>query len=62
MNDVASQPEQDFAAAPGSRAELARLHRDRAPFYGEAPIRVTSESSPHLATAANIIEAIGTWL
>ena len=27
MNDVASQPEQDFAAAPGSRAELARLMR-----------------------------------
>lgn len=47
----------------GDPAEiLARLHRDRAPFYGEAPIRVTSESSPHLATAANIIEAIGTWL
>ncbi|MFA9201258.1 MAG: shikimate kinase [Cypionkella sp.] len=41
---------------------LARLHDERAPFYAEAPIRVTSERGPHADTAFEIVEAIGRWL
>ena len=40
----------------------SRLARERAPFYGEAPIRVVSESGPHAETARAIIEAIDQWL
>jgi shikimate kinase len=47
----------------GDPAEiLARLHRERAPLYGEAPIHVMSEPGPHLGTALSIIEAIDRWL
>ncbi|PKP63535.1 MAG: shikimate kinase, partial [Alphaproteobacteria bacterium HGW-Alphaproteobacteria-9] len=34
----------------------------RAPFYGEAPIRIMSENGPHAETARAIIEAIDQWL
>jgi len=47
----------------GDRAEiLARLARERAPFYAEAPIRVTSSDGPQQETARQIIEAIDRWL
>lgn len=47
----------------GDPAEiLARLHRERAPLYAEAPIHVTSEQGPHINTAVQIIEAIDRWL
>lgn len=47
----------------GDPAEvLARLHEERAPFYAEAPIRVASDSAPHVDTALEIIEAIDRWL
>lgn len=47
----------------GDRGEiLARLARERAPFYAEAPIRVTSNHGPQQDTARAIIEAIGRWL
>ncbi|OGS54864.1 MAG: shikimate kinase, partial [Erythrobacter sp. RIFCSPHIGHO2_12_FULL_63_10] len=41
---------------------LRRLHRERAGFYAEAPIHVTSAPGPHLDTALHIIEAIDQWL
>jgi shikimate kinase len=41
---------------------LARLSREREPFYAEAPIRVTSERGPQSDTACQIIEAIDQWL
>ncbi len=41
---------------------LARLAAERAAFYAEAPIKVTSENGPHDATARRIIEAIDQWL
>lgn len=41
---------------------LTRLAQERAPFYAQAPIRVTSESGPHTDTARTIIEAIDQWL
>lgn len=41
---------------------LTRLAAERAPFYGEAPIRVVSENGPHADTARAIIEAIDQWL
>lgn len=44
------------------REILTRLARERAPFYGEAPIRVVSENGPHTDTARAIIEAIDQWL
>jgi shikimate kinase len=47
----------------GDPAEtLARLHRERAPYYAQAPIQVTSEPGPHLDAALRIIEAIDRWL
>ena len=47
----------------GDPAEvLARLHAERAPFYAEAPIRITSGSTAHVDTALEIIEAIDRWL
>jgi shikimate kinase len=47
----------------GDPAEiLARLHRERAPYYAEAPIRIGSEPGPHIDTALRIIEAIDRWL
>jgi shikimate kinase len=41
---------------------LTRLAQERAPFYGQAHIRVRSENGPHADTARAIIEAIGQWL
>ena len=47
----------------GDPAEiLTRLHAERAPFYSEAPIRVSSHDGPHRDTAVEIIEAIDRWL
>jgi len=43
-------------------AILTRLAEERAPFYGQAHIRVRSETGPHADTARAIIEAIGQWL
>lgn len=44
------------------REILTRLTEERAPFYGEAHIRVLSETGPHADTARAIIEAIDRWL
>ncbi|MDP5103055.1 MAG: shikimate kinase [Erythrobacter sp.] len=44
------------------REILSRLAQERAPFYGEAHIRVVSETGPHADTARAIIEAINQWL
>ncbi|MGN3973464.1 shikimate kinase [Tsuneonella sp. SYSU-LHT278] len=41
---------------------LQRLHKERSPFYGEAPIRVESQEGPQHETAIRIIEAIERWL
>jgi len=41
---------------------LGRLAAERAPFYGQAPIKVMSENGPHDLTARRIIEAIDQWL
>lgn len=41
---------------------LTRLHRERMPFYAEAPIRIAGEDGPHLDTAMAIVEAIDRWL
>ena len=47
----------------GDPAEiLARLHKERSPFYGEAPIRIESQPGPQHETAYQIIEAIERWL
>ena len=44
------------------REILTRLAKERAPFYGQAHIRVVSETGPHADTARAIIEAIDQWL
>lgn len=44
------------------REILTRLAQERAPFYGQAHIRVVSETGPHADTARAIIEAIDQWL
>jgi shikimate kinase len=41
---------------------LARLHGERAPHYGQAPIRVISAHHPHGVTAHKILKAIDEWL
>lgn len=41
---------------------LTRLAAERAPFYGQAHVRVGSETGPHADTARAIIEAIDQWL
>jgi shikimate kinase len=41
---------------------LTRLHEDRKPFYAEAQIHVMSDSGPHDATVAKILEAVDKWL
>lgn len=45
-----------------SREVLEKLARERAPLYGEAPIRVVSSDGPHHETALAILEAIDRWL
>jgi shikimate kinase len=44
------------------REILTRLAQERAPFYGQAHIRVVSETGPHADTARAILEAIDQWL
>jgi shikimate kinase len=44
------------------REILARLHRERAAAYAEAPIRVETGHLPHHQTALRILEAIDRWL
>ena len=44
------------------REVLERLAQERAPLYGEAPIRVMSSDGPHHETALAILEAIDRWL
>lgn len=44
------------------RETLARLHRERAPAYAEAPIHVTSTSGPHGRTVGRVLKGIETWL
>jgi len=44
------------------RAILTRLHEERAPFYAQAQIRVTSAHQPHAVTAQTILKAIDAWL
>ena len=47
----------------GDPAEtLKRLHRERAPFYEQAPVRIVSMNGPHIQTATMILEAIDRWL
>lgn len=41
---------------------LARLHKDRAPAYAEAPIHVMTGDVPHHQTVQRILEAIDQWL
>lgn len=44
------------------REILARLHAERAPAYGQAPIRIETGDLPHHQTALRILEAIAQWL
>lgn len=47
----------------GDPAEvLTRLHEERAPFYAQAPIKVSSGTTPHVDTALEIIGALDRWL
>jgi shikimate kinase len=47
----------------GNPAEtLARLKAEREPLYAEAPIKITSDGTPHLDTARRIVEGIARWL
>lgn len=41
---------------------LTRLHRERAPAYAEAQIRIATGDLPHHRTALRILEAIEQWL
>ena len=41
---------------------LQTLHRERAPAYAEAPVRVETGELPHHQAALKILEAIDTWL
>jgi shikimate kinase len=41
---------------------LTRLHAERAPAYGQAPIRIETGDAPHHQTALKIVEAIERWL
>lgn len=44
------------------REILTRLHKEREPFYSQAPIHVMSDSGPHIETAVKILEAVDAWL
>lgn len=47
----------------GDPAEiLTRLHRERSPFYSQAPIRIVGENGPHGETALQIVKALDSWL
>lgn len=41
---------------------LTRLRAEREPAYAQAPVRISSESGPHIDAALSIIEAIDRWL
>lgn len=41
---------------------IARLKREREPFYAQAPIKVVSEPGPHSETLRRILEALDQWL
>ena len=45
-----------------ARQILTRLHAERAPAYGEAPVRIASGDASHHQTALLILEAIEQWL
>ena len=40
---------------------LTRLHAERAPFYGEAQLRVESANGPHQQTVERILSALDDW-
>lgn len=42
-------------------AILARLKREREPFYAKAPIRVASDAGPHSDTVNRVVEALAAW-
>ncbi len=44
------------------REILTRLRKDRAPFYAEAPIHVTSSPGPQSRTVGKILKGIAQWL
>jgi len=44
------------------REVLTRLHKERAPFYAQAPIRVMSGNGPHGKTLARVLKGINGWL
>lgn len=44
------------------RSILTRLRDERAPFYGEAPIRILSGETSHDEVAIDILKAIDRWL
>ncbi len=41
---------------------VARLKAEREPAYGEAPIKVISDTGPHGETVARILQALDAWL
>lgn len=59
VNRVARREGRPLLKDKDPRDVLARLARERAPFYAEAPIRVMSSDSPHDATVDAIMKAIG---
>lgn len=44
------------------REILTRLRDERAPFYAQAPVHITSGHQPHQVTAHRILKAIDQWL
>ena len=44
------------------REILTRLHKDRSPYYAQAPIRVESQDGPQADTAHAIARAIEEWM
>ncbi len=44
------------------RETLTRLHRERAPCYAQAQIRIETDELPHHRTALKILEAVHQWL
>lgn len=44
------------------REILTRLRDERAPFYSQAPIKVTSCNGPHGRTLAKVLKGIDEWL
>lgn len=44
------------------REVLARLRREREPYYSQAPIKVMSANGPHTRTIAKVLKGIEEWL